>query len=161
RLTRGARQPTVTRPARRKRGRSLGDRAGGGRGRVCGLHLVGQPESSSIENLPRLHLCAASPATARRQCRSRRSCEERASARKVDSRTRGATLTGVTMKIVAYERPAGEYHFSLPGQVVEGELKDGYRVQAGRYGELMIFGEPGTIGLTLERAIQSGVVKLR
>jgi hypothetical protein len=64
------------------------------------------------------------------------------------------------MKIVVYERPAGQYYFSLPGQVVEGELKDGYRVQAGRHGELMIFGEPGTIGLTLERAIQSGIVKL-
>ena len=64
------------------------------------------------------------------------------------------------MKIVLYERPAGEYYFSLPGQVVEADLKDGYRVKEGRFGELLIFNEPETIGMTLERAIQVGVVRL-
>jgi hypothetical protein len=64
------------------------------------------------------------------------------------------------MKIVLYERPAGEYYFSLPGQVVEAELKDSYRIQEGPFGELMIFGEKETIGMTLQRAIEMRVVRL-
>jgi hypothetical protein len=63
------------------------------------------------------------------------------------------------MKIVLYERPAGEYHFFLPGQLVEAELKDGYRIQEGPFGELMIFGDKETIGMTLRRAIEMKVVR--
>jgi len=64
------------------------------------------------------------------------------------------------MKIALYERPAGEYHFSLSGRLVEADLKDGFQVKEGRFGELLIFGEPGTIGMTLDRAIEMGAVRL-
>jgi hypothetical protein len=64
------------------------------------------------------------------------------------------------MKIVLYERPPGEYHFYQPGQVVEADLKDGYRVEEGRFGEPLIFGEPGVAGMTLDRAMKAGVVRL-
>jgi hypothetical protein len=63
------------------------------------------------------------------------------------------------MKIVLYERPAGEYHFSQPGRLVEADLKDGYSVKEGRFGELLIYGEPGTNGMTLHRAIEMGAVR--
>jgi hypothetical protein len=62
------------------------------------------------------------------------------------------------MKIVLYERPPGEYHFSSPGQTVEADLKDGYRVAEGRYGELLVFGERGVAGMTLEHAMNMGIV---
>lgn len=67
------------------------------------------------------------------------------------------------MKVTLYRTTAGNlsfYEFGATGEVL-AELEAGYRIEEGAYdGLFRIFGPPGQLGMSIDRAIEAGVLRV-